>query len=45
MHFVSYSTHPKGYRLFNETTGKVVIKQDVVFNETNFGSTKGFSTF
>jgi len=43
MRFVGYSIHPKGYRLRNETTGKVFIKQDVVFNKTDFCSTKGSS--
>ena len=44
MCFVGYSIHPKGYRLLNETTGRVFIKRDVVFNETDFDSTRGFST-
>ena len=44
LRFVGYNTHPKGYRLLNEGTGKVVIKRDVAFNETVFGSIKGSST-
>ena len=44
LHFVGYSTHPRGYRLLNEVTGRIVIRRDVVFNETDFGSTEGSST-
>ena len=32
-----HSTHPKGYRLLNEITGRVFIQRDVVFNEADFG--------
>ena len=39
MRFVGYSRHPKGYRLLNESTGKVIIQRDVIFNETDFGKT------
>ena len=34
--FVGYSTHPRGYRLLNEATKKVIIRCDVTFNETEF---------
>ena len=37
MRFVGYSGQPKGYRLLNEKTGKVCIRRDVIFNETDFG--------
>ena len=37
MRFVGYSTHPKGYILLNEITGRVFIRSDVVFNEADFG--------
>ena len=39
MRFVGYSKHPKGYRLLNENTGKVIIRRDVIFNEADFGKT------
>ena len=39
MRFVSYSRHPKGYRLLNESSGRVVIRRDVMFNEADFGKT------
>ena len=29
MRFVGYSRHPKGYRLLNESTGRVIIRRDV----------------
>ena len=35
--FVGYSRNPKGYRLLNESTGKVTVRRDVVFNENDFG--------
>lgn len=34
---VGYSIQSKGYRLLDEKTLKVVIRRDVVFNETDFG--------
>ena len=37
MRFVGYSTHPKGYRLLNEITGRVFIRRHVVFNKADFG--------
>ena len=37
LRFVGYSIHSKGYRLFDEKSQKVVIRRDVVFNETDFG--------
>ena len=33
---VGYSSEQKGYRLFNETTGKIVIARNVIFREENF---------
>ena len=34
LRFVGYSLEHKGYRLINEETSKVIIRTDVVFNET-----------
>ena len=36
LRFVGYSIQSKGYRLFDENQ-KVIVRQDVVFNETDFG--------
>jgi len=36
MGFIGYSKNPKGYRLIDLSTDKVVTKRDVVFNETDF---------
>ncbi len=38
LRFVGYSKVSKGYRLFDEEGRKVVIRRDVLFDETNFGS-------
>ena len=37
MRFVGYSIQSKGYRLLDEKTRNVLVRRDVVFNETNFG--------
>ena len=37
LRFIGYSLEHKGYRLINEETSKVIIRRDVVFNETIFG--------
>ncbi len=37
LRFIGYSKVSKGYRLINEKTKKVVIRHDVIFNETDFG--------
>ena len=37
LRFIGYSLEHKGYRLINEETSKVIIRRDVVFNETVFG--------
>jgi hypothetical protein len=34
--FLGYSTHHKGYKCFNISTGRVYISRDVVFDETIF---------
>ena len=34
LRFVGYSLEHKGYRLINKETSKVIIRTDVVFNET-----------
>ena len=36
LQFAGYSIQSKGYRLLDEKTSKVVIHQDVIFNETDF---------
>ena len=36
LRFVGYSIQSKGYRLYDETSGKVSDYRDVTFNETNF---------
>ena len=36
MCFIGYSKNPKGYRLIDLSTDKVVTKRDAVFNETDF---------
>jgi hypothetical protein len=37
LRFIGYDSHTKGYRLFDEDNGKVVIRRDVEFNEADFG--------
>ena len=37
MRFVGYSIQSKGYRLLDEKTRNVLVRRDVVFNETDFG--------
>ena len=36
MCFIGYSKNPKGYRLIDLNTNKVVTRRDVMFNETDF---------
>jgi hypothetical protein len=36
MCFIGYSRNPKGYRLIDLSTDKVITRRDVVFNETDF---------
>ena len=36
LRFVGYSIRAKGYRLFDKKSQKVVIRRDVIFNETDF---------
>ena len=44
-HFIGYSKAQKGYRLIDEKTRRVVVRRDVIFNETDFGAgTNGVST-
>lgn len=31
--FVGYGTYEKGYRIYNPSTGQVIISRDVLFNE------------
>ena len=40
MYFISHSKNPKGYRLINLNTNKVVTRRDVAFNETDFQNFK-----
>jgi hypothetical protein len=37
MRFVGYSIQSKGYRLLDDKTGNVLVRRDVVFNESDFG--------
>lgn len=34
--FLGYPTNAKGYRLWDEEKGKILIRRDVVFNEIEF---------
>ena len=36
LRFVGYSKNPKGYRLHDERTNKVITRRDVIFDESNF---------
>lgn len=36
LRFIGYSLQTKGYRLIDENTSKVVIRRDVIFNESDF---------
>jgi hypothetical protein len=38
--FVGYSTRSKGYRLYDPATKKIVVRRDVVFDETLLGLPK-----
>ena len=38
MRFMGYSENRKGYRLIDETTHKVSVRYDVIFNEGSFGT-------
>ena len=40
LRFVGYSTQSKGYRLLSEKTSSVIIRRDVIFNETDFSCKK-----
>uniref|UniRef100_A0AAV2MQC8 Retroviral polymerase SH3-like domain-containing protein n=1 Tax=Knipowitschia caucasica TaxID=637954 RepID=A0AAV2MQC8_KNICA len=37
LRFVGYATNAKGYRLWDEVKRRMLIRRDVVFNETDFG--------
>ena len=37
LRFVGYCKESKGYRLLDKTNSQVVIRHDVIFNETDFG--------
>ena len=37
LRFAGYSLQSKGYRLYNEETGQILIRRDIVFNESDFG--------
>ena len=39
--FIGYSLQTKGYRLFDEGTSKVLVRQDVIFNEVDFQYNSG----
>ena len=34
--FIGYSLQTKGYRLIDESTSKVLVRRDVIFNESDF---------
>ena len=36
LRFIGYSSQTKGYRLIDESTSKVLIRRDVIFNESDF---------
>jgi len=36
LRFIGYSHQTKGYRLIDETTSRVIIRRDVIFNESDF---------
>ena len=36
LHFIGYSLQTKGYRLIDESTSKVLVRRDVIFNESDF---------
>ena len=36
LRFIGYSSQPKGYRLIDESTSKVLVRPDVIFNEYDF---------
>ena len=38
MRFIGYPLSAKGYRLYDEKRNRVIVRRDVVFNETDFGS-------
>ena len=40
LRFLGYSDTQKGYRLFDVRNNKVIIKRDVIFNESDFGHQK-----
>ena len=44
MRFVGYSFTSKGYRVFDETKGKIFIRKDVEFNEDDFGHKETMTT-
>jgi len=37
LRFVGYSIKSKGYRLLNEETRQLVVRRNVIFNESDFG--------
>lgn len=36
LRFVGYANNAKGYRLFDEEKGRILIRRDVIFNESDF---------
>ena len=36
LRFIGYSSQIKGYRLIDKSTPKVLVRQDVIFNESDF---------
>ena len=44
LRFIGYSHQTKGYRLIDETTSRVVICRDVIFNESDFNKDRDSSS-
>eukprot|EP00731_Ephydatia_muelleri_P005270 Em0002g1446a len=36
LRFIGYSLQTKAYRLINDDTGKIIVRRDVIFNESDF---------
>ena len=45
LRFIGYSNQAKAYRLINESTSKVIIRRDVIFNELDFQDDSSKVTF
>ena len=36
LHFVGYNLQTKAYRLISDDTGKITVRRDIIFNESDF---------